>query len=260
MTLITSIEEWKNIRHSISNHTTIGFVPTMGNLHRGHASLLQKARTENDIVVLSLFVNPTQFNEANDYKSYPRTLEEDLLIAKEHHVDYVLAPEESSLYPDEYRFRVSETEISQYQEGVFRPGHFTGMLTVVLKWLLLVQATRAYLGEKDYQQLHLVKNMAQAFFLSTDIIACPTIREEDGLPLSSRNRLLSAEERMLASQFAHIFQKTDKSCEAITNALLTAGIRVDYIEDRESRRFAAVKVGKIRLIDNRVLAQNEEVK
>ena len=146
----------------------IGFVPTMGNLHQGHLSLLERCCTENDISVLSIFINPTQFNNKNDYTNYPQTLEQDLALAEKAKVDYILMPTYSELYPDDFAYQVSETKISQELEGKFRPGHFTGMLTVVLKLLLLVKAHRAYFGEKDYQQLQLIRGMAKSFFLETE--------------------------------------------------------------------------------------------
>lgn len=256
MQVINNITEWQQIRTALDPKLSIGFVATMGNLHAGHASLLQQARAQNDIVVLSIFVNPTQFNDAQDYQSYPRTQEADLLLAEKLNTDFVLMPERSSLYPDNYTYQISETEISQYQEGAYRPGHFTGMLTIVLKLLLLVQARRAYFGEKDYQQLQLIRGLAQAFFLNTEIIGCPIMRESTGLALSSRNNLLNTEERILAEKFAQTFQQTQISCADIIQQLTHAGIHVDYVEDRENHRCAAVKVGRIRLIDNRSL--NEE--
>lgn len=254
MQTINTIAEWQQIRKNFPPSARLGLVPTMGNLHAGHASLLQRACQENEITVLTIFVNPTQFNEQQDYQMYPRTVDADLALAKELGVNYVLLPEASVMYADNYTYRIEETEISQYQEGIYRPGHFSGMLTVVLKLLLLTQPQRAYFGEKDYQQLQLVRGLVQAFMLNIDIIGCPIIREPSGLPLSSRNNLLNPEEKQLALQFAKIFQQTELPCSEIIQQLTTAGIKVDYIEDRENRRFAAVRAGRIRLIDNRAIA------
>jgi pantoate--beta-alanine ligase len=255
MRIISTLTEWQQLRQSLDLKLTVGFVPTMGNLHAGHASLLELARAQNDIVVLSIFVNPTQFNDPQDYQSYPRTHEADLALAEKLNVDYVFMPEKSSLYPDNYTYQVSETEISQYQEGAYRPGHFMGMLTVVLKLLLLVQAQRAYFGEKDHQQLQLIRGLVKAFFLNVDIVACPIVRESTGLALSSRNSLLTAVERTQAEHFAQIFQQITLPCADIIQQLTRAGIQVDYVEDRDNRRCAAVKVGRIRLIDNHSLDQ-----
>ena len=136
----------------------------MGKLHACHMSLCERARTENDLTVVSIFVNPTQFNQAQDFQHYPRTLEHDKTLLLSHKIDYLFIPDPKSIYPDDYTVRVIETELSSTLEGEFRPGHFEGMLTVVLKLLNLIQPSRAYFGEKDYQQLLLVKKMASALF------------------------------------------------------------------------------------------------
>src|SRR5215467_2938987 len=164
---------------------TLGVVPTMGALHEGHVSLIRRSRAENDRTLVSIFVNPTQFDDAADLESYPQPLDEDLALLDAEAADFVLLPDQRQLYPDGYRYRVSETELSKTLEGAHRPGHFDAVLTVVLKLLQIAQAERAYFGEKDWQQLNLVQGMAYAFFLPTDIIACPTIREADGLAISS---------------------------------------------------------------------------
>ena len=246
-TIIKTLEQWQALRATLS--TDIGFVPTMGNLHQGHLSLLQRARAENASSVLSIFVNPTQFNNANDYVHYPRTLEEDLKVAEEAKVDYVFVPAYQTLYPDDYAYQVVEEELSETLEGAFRPGHFSGMLTVVLKLLQLVQAKRAYFGEKDYQQLALIRGMVKAFFIPTEIHGCATIRNEFGLPLSSRNSRLTQEQYRLAQDFPAIFH-AKLSCADIKKQLEEKGFAVDYVEEYDGRRFAAVRLGDIRLIDN----------
>ena len=153
------MHEWRTVRNG-ENFTgcRVGFVPTMGALHEGHHQLLKRARAENDRVVLSIFVNPPQFNDPNDLTKYPRTLEADLALATGL-VDDVIVPEAAEIYPDKYRYRVTENQLSTVLEGAHRPGHFDGVLTVVLKLLNLVQANRAYFGEKDWQQLQLVDGM-----------------------------------------------------------------------------------------------------
>jgi len=246
-TLIHSISEWQALRATISND--LGVVPTMGNLHLGHLSLLQRAVQENEVSVLTIFVNPTQFNSANDYVHYPRTLESDLKMAEEAGVAYVLAPQYQEMYPDDYAYQVNEQEASELMEGAFRPGHFSGMLTIVLKLLMLVKAKRAYFGEKDYQQLELIRGMVEAFFLETEIRSCPTIRTDFGLPYSSRNRRLTAEQYEQARHFPAIFH-SKLSCAEIKKQLQEKGFEVDYVEEYTGRRFAAVKLGEVRLIDN----------
>ncbi len=227
---------------------SVGFVPTMGALHAGHRALLERAKAENDRVVLSIFVNPTQFNDPTDLKKYPSTLEADLALAGGLAGD-VIVPAAGELYPDDYRFRVTERELSQEMEGVFRPGHFEGVLTIVLKLLQVVQPDRTYLGEKDWQQLQLVRGMARAFFLPGEIVACPTVREEDGLALSSRNRQLSEAGRVRAAAFPLILRESPSAGHA-TVALAAAGFDVDYVSDRTGIRLGAVRLEGVRLIDN----------
>lgn len=250
MRVFESVREWREFRRSgeVAGRS-IGFVPTMGALHEGHLSLLQRARRENELVVLSIFVNPTQFNDPGDLKAYPRTLERDLERAREAGVDAVLCPEFAELYPDAYRYKLSEASLSQLLCGRHRPGHFDGVLTVVMKLFMLVRADRAYFGEKDYQQYLLVKGMAEAFFLETGVVPCQTVRESDGLAMSSRNTLLSPEARGLAKTFPGELS-SGKSPDQVAAALLEQGFEVDYIEEREGRRFGAVRIGGVRLIDN----------
>jgi pantoate--beta-alanine ligase len=226
----------------------VGFVPTMGALHAGHRSLLKRAREENDRVVLSVFVNPTQFNDPADLKKYPRTLEADLALS-EGLVDDVIVPNVDELYPDNYRYRVTEDQLSRELEGAHRPGHFDGVLTVVMKLLNLVQPHRVYFGEKDWQQLQLVRDMAAAFFMPCEIIACAIVRDADGLALSSRNARLSEVGRRHAAEFPRIL-RTAASESAAIEALEQAGLAVDYVERRGDVRLGAVKLETVRLIDN----------
>ncbi len=249
MQTIQSLEEWQRLRHTLSQDLNIGFVPTMGNLHQGHVTLLARSKRDNDISTASVFINPTQFNNSEDFQHYPKTIEEDIALMKQAGVDYCLCPEASAIYHDNYSYRVEETQQNLILEGVKRPGHFNGVLTVVMKLLNLVKPHRSYFGEKDYQQYVLIRDMVRAFFIDTDIILCPTIREASGLACSSRNNRLNLEERILADKFAKIFHQP-KSCEAIKIELTQQGITVDYVEDHEQRRFAAVHIGSVRLIDN----------
>lgn len=228
---------------------SLGFVPTMGALHAGHLSLVERARRDNDKVAVSIFVNPTQYDDPADLERYPRPFAADLAACERAGVDLVLAPDFEELYPDGYRFRVTESPFSGELEGALRSGHFDGVLTVVLKLLNIVRADRAYFGEKDWQQLRLVSEMAAAFFLDTEIVACPTVREADGLAMSSRNALLTREERVRAATF-HRVLSGGGSPDEMRQELETAGFGVDYVERREGRVLAAVRLGKVRLIDN----------
>lgn len=242
--------EWRAERRAQTRAgTTLGFVPTMGALHEGHLSLVRRSRAENDRTLVSIFVNPTQFDDANDLAAYPRTLEEDLRMLRSEHVEFVLLPRESDLYRDGYRYRVSERRLSTVLEGAHRPGHFDGVLTVVLKLLQIASAERAYFGEKDWQQLTLVRGMTEAFFLPTSIVGCPTVREPDGLALSSRNRRLSPDDRVRAPRF-HEALASARTAEEARRELEAGGFEVDYIEDHEGRRLGAVRLGGVRLIDN----------
>ena len=244
-----SLKNWRAVRDGADYAgRSVGFVPTMGALHAGHRALLARARAENERVVLSIFVNPTQFNDPSDLEKYPRTLEADLALAAGL-VDDVIVPPAADLYPDDYTYRVTEEKVSRELEGAHRPGHFDGVLTVVLKLLNTVQATRAYFGEKDWQQLRLVEGMVRALLLPVEIVPCPTEREADGLALSSRNRRLSHPARVRAAQFPLILRSA-RTPVAATEALRQAGFGVDYVEDRAGVRLGAVRIENVRLIDN----------
>lgn len=248
MRIFKNLSEWIDFRSSLSTQS-IGFAPTMGNLHPGHLSLFGASKTENRLTVTSLFINPTQFNNPDDLAAYPRTLETDLDLLEEAGVDYCLLPAAEDMYPDTFRYQIHETKLSRILEGAHRPGHFTGMLTVVLKLLNLVRPERAYFGEKDYQQYLLIREMAAALFLPLKIIACPTVREPGGLAFSSRNNRLTPEQKIVAEKFAAIFHQK-KSLEELITELQTAGISVEYLQDYADRRYAAVMIGETRLIDN----------
>lgn len=227
---------------------SVGFVPTMGALHEGHHKLLTRARAENERVVLSIFVNPPQFNDPNDLVKYPRTLEADLALSAGL-VDDVIVPEAAEMYPDKYRYRVTENELSHVLEGEHRPGHFDGVLTVVLKLFNLVQPTRAYFGEKDWQQLQLVDGMVKALLLPLEVVHCPTVRDPDGLAMSSRNRRLSPVGRAQAAHFPQILRSAPTTADAV-RLLQAAGFTVDYVEERDGVRLGAVHLEGVRLIDN----------
>ena len=245
-----NIQGWIETRNALKKSgASIGFVPTMGALHAGHASLLERCRKENDISVLSIYVNPTQFNNPEDLKKYPSTLDHDREIAEKAGVDHILLPTYEQMYPDHYRYKVTERELSERLCGAHRPGHFDGVLTVVMKLLNLVRADRAYFGEKDFQQLQLVMGMADAFFLETAIVPCTIVREADGLAMSSRNVNLS---RAAREKSPLIYKTLRESASALAARaqLEKAGFIVDYVEDIGSRRFAAATLDNVRLIDN----------
>jgi len=227
---------------------TIGLVPTMGALHAGHEALLARARAENERVVLSIFVNPTQFNDAADLAKYPRTVEADLALAAPY-IDAVIAPAPEQLYADRYRYRVTENDLSVRWEGAHRPGHFDGVLTIVMKLLQVVQPTRAYFGEKDWQQLQLVRGMVDAFFLPVEIVPCATVREADGLAMSSRNRRLSPAGRARAPAFSRSLREAASATDA-RDRLRELGFEVDYVEEADGVRLGAVRLDGVRLIDN----------
>jgi len=226
-----------------------GFVPTMGALHAGHAELLDRSRNENQLSVLSVFVNPTQFNDPQDFQSYPSTWESDLKLAQAAGVDVVFAPLAQLMYPDEYSYQVSEKKFSTDLCGANRVGHFDGVLTVVLKLLQIVQPERAYFGEKDYQQLELIRGLQRSFFLPVEIVGVPTVREKSGLAMSSRNLRLTPTELALAPRFAEILRQS-LTAEKAAVALTEMGFRVDYVKDVRGRRFGAAHLGTVRLIDN----------
>ncbi len=251
MKLIEDLEAWQRQRRCVKG--SVGFVPTMGALHAGHASLLERSVAECDVTVLSIYVNPTQFNNPDDLAKYPDTLDDDLALARTLGVDYVILPTFDAIYPDGFRYQVNETAFSEELCGADRPGHFTGVLTVVMKLLNLVQPARAYFGEKDFQQLRLIQDMVDAFFMPVRIVGCPTVRENDGLAMSSRNKLLDSGGRKLAAAFNRALT-SGAGDDAVRAELQGLGFAVDYVVTRENRRFGAVVVQcgghDVRLIDN----------
>jgi pantoate--beta-alanine ligase len=247
MQVWNTVAEWVDRRRALTAHS-IGFVPTMGALHRGHAALVERCRRENEIVVVSIFVNPSQFNDPKDLERYPRPLGSDLELLDRLGVDEVFAPAASEIYPHGYRFRI-EADGVKIMEGAHRPGFLEGVMTVVLKLLNIVRADRAYFGEKDYQQLKTVADMVGEFFISTEIVFCPTVREKSGLAESSRNALLSAAARDKAACLYRALTTAASPTEA-RSMIEAEGLRVDYVEEHWGRRFAAAFLDGVRLIDN----------
>jgi pantoate--beta-alanine ligase len=249
MKIFESISEYQLWRKNLPVDLTLGFVPTMGALHEGHAQLLENSRQDRDLTVLSIFVNPTQFNQLEDFEKYPKTLEADLKLAESRGVDAVFLPQKDEIYLDGYNYQIVELRDSKILCGRFRPGHFEGMLTIVLKLFQIVQPHQAFFGEKDYQQFHLIKEMVNAFFLPIAITPVATVREPSGLALSSRNARLSAEGRMRASLLFKLLSQVSQ-IEEIETKLIQAGFQVEYVEDHFDRRFVAAWLEGIRLIDN----------
>ncbi len=254
MKIIESASAFQAWRSSVPEHHLIGLVPTMGALHMGHASLIQASDRENDTTVVTIFVNPTQFNQASDFEKYPKTWETDLALCEKYGADVIFAPKSrEEIYPDHYHYRVNENTLSNTLCGEFRPGHFEGVLTVVMKLLNLTLAHRAYFGEKDHQQLMLIEGMVKAFFLKTEIIPCPIIREHSGLAMSSRNLRLSANDLKIAPKLYEVMT-TEKDIETAKKKLESLGFKVEYLVDQihaeQKRRYAAAWLSEVRLIDN----------
>jgi pantoate--beta-alanine ligase len=244
---------------------TIGFVPTMGALHEGHAALIRAARAASDFVVVSIFVNPTQFGPKEDFAKYPRTLEADQKICAEAGANLIFAPTVEEIYPERSVTFVDVKELDAVLEGASRPGHFRGVCTVVLKLFNIVQPDRAHFGAKDYQQARIIRQMVRDLNVPVAIQVEPTVREPDGLAMSSRNRYLSPNERSLAPSIYKALQVVGARA---TNAALAAipGSRIDYARivdadtlqamtrlDRTALAAVAVFLGTTRLIDNIVI-------
>ena len=234
---------------------TIGLVPTMGALHDGHLVLLRAARAENETVVMSLFVNPAQFAESSDLARYPVDESRDLELADEAGVDVVFAPSRDEIYPPGFQTWVDVTELGSILEGRFRPGHFRGVATVVLKLFSIVHPTRAYFGQKDAQQVEVIRTMIRDLALDVTLRVVPTVRDPDGLALSSRNALLSPDERERALTLSRALATRDPD-RALAELAAANGLEVDYVEVADFSPpvlAGAVRVGSTRLIDNVVL-------
>lgn len=262
---------------------TVGFVPTMGALHEGHLSLVREARARCDIVIVSIFVNPAQFNDENDLERYPRDLTADTATLAEHNVDYVFAPDAEEIYPPGFATYVSVDGLTDTLEGSSRPGHFRGVATVVTILLNTIRADRAFFGQKDAQQVAVVKRLVTDLGFETEIVVMPTVREGSGLALSSRNDLLSTEDREKASVIITAlreakteFKKGQRNAAELTQMVgdrisQEPVARVDYISivnsetmqpvekigDDETLILAAVHIGDVRLIDNVILNRKQ---
>jgi pantoate--beta-alanine ligase len=255
--------------------TTIGLVPTMGALHQGHASLVERARIENDIVVVSIFVNPTQFNDPTDLEHYPRTLDQDLELLRNLEADLVFVPAVKEIYPEADERRFDLAPLDRVMEGRYREGHFNCVAQIVSKLFLLVQAHRAYFGQKDFQQLVIIKRLVELMEMDISIVACPIIREKDGLAMSSRNLRLSKEERKRAPFIYETLMQAASKKGELSPAELGGWVSAQFedqkdmqleyfeiVEDKTLKSVShwnehlnkvaclAVQLGEIRLIDN----------
>ena len=276
MKVIRTISELKQELSTLRNDgKSIGFVPTIGALHQGHASLVKRSVEENDVTAVSVFVNPTQFNDKNDLKNYPRNLQADCELLQSIGADIVFAPEVEEMYPEPDTRTFSFAPLDTVMEGGCRPGHFNGVAQIVSKLFYAVEPDKAYFGEKDFQQLAIIREMVKQLEIPVKIIGCPIVRENDGLALSSRNMLLSDEERQRAltisrSLFAsleyaksHTLAETKAFVEDAINS--TEGLQLEYyqiVDGNTLQEIAewndsdyvvgciALFCGKIRLIDN----------
>lgn len=283
MELCHSIEEMRNqIKKWKKCGKKIGFVPTMGYLHQGHMSLVERAKKENDIVVLSIFVNPMQFGPDEDFFAYPRDMKQDKILCETYQVDAIFCPQAEEMYEKGYSCFVDMNTLTQGLCGKSRPGHFRGVQTIVLKLFHIIEPDQAYFGQKDAQQLIVIRKMVKDLNLDIRIVGCPIVREEDGLAISSRNTYLSVEERKAALILSESLAKAKKQMEegeldAIT---LKEEIRkkikseplavIDYVEIVDTNTLSsitrlngniliaiAVWIGKTRLIDN-IMVKIEE--
>ena len=255
----------------------VGFVPTMGALHEGHLSLIRQAAKENDLVVVSIFVNPLQFGPREDFKKYPRPLSRDLLLCRKQGVDFVFTPSPKSLYPGSFSTFVDVAGLGESLCGKFRPGHFRGVTTVVAKLLNIIQPDRIYLGQKDAQQAIIIKRMVDDLDFSVKVRVMPTLREEDGLALSSRNIYLNKQEREIAPvlfralNLARVLisngaKDTVRIISRMKQMIVKKSAKIDYIAivdlanllplkvvSGECLIALAVRIGRVRLIDNIII-------
>jgi pantoate--beta-alanine ligase len=273
MQIAKTIAEMKALR--MKSLGSVGFVPTMGYLHDGHLALVKQARAENSVVVASIFVNPTQFGPTEDFKTYPRDTERDLALLEKERTDIVFMPSAEEMYPAGFSSWVEVEKVTDRLEGSCRPGHFKGVTTIVAKLFDIVEPTRAYFGQKDAQQALVIKKMVADLNINLEVIVAPTVRESDGLAMSSRNVYLNAQERQAATVLLkaltlakNLWEKGEKNAERIrqemTSLISKEPIaKIEYVSiadaetleelseiDRPTLASLAVRIGKTRLIDN----------
>jgi pantoate--beta-alanine ligase len=277
MKVISTVAEFKEVRRKIQG--TVGFVPTMGYLHAGHLFLARRAKTENDVSVVSIFVNPTQFGPKEDFARYPRDPERDLALLERERTDLVLMPRVEEMYPPGISTWVDVENVTKTLEGAARPGHFRGVATVVAKLFNIVEPAKAYFGQKDAQQVVVIKKMVTDLNMNLEVVVVPTQREPDGLAMSSRNVYLNPEERQAAvvlwrsmNLAKGLWQKGERDAEKLRNEMVALIkeeplARIDYVSMADPKTLdelsqikgsalvsMAVYVGKTRLIDNMTLA------
>jgi pantoate--beta-alanine ligase len=276
MKVIETIAEMQKLRQQLV--TPMGFVPTMGYLHEGHLALVRRAREENPSVAVSIFVNPTQFGPQEDFKLYPRDLQRDLALLEKEGADIVFMPPSDEMYPPQFSSWIEVGKVTERLEGASRPGHFRGVATVVAKLFNIVRPTRAYFGQKDAQQAAVIKKMMADLNMNLEIVVCPTIREPDGLAMSSRNTYLNPKERKAAlvlykalTLAQQLYSQGEKDAQRLRQQM-TALIQkeplatIDYVSIANAETLEeldtvtppalvsmAVRIGKTRLIDNVVL-------
>jgi pantoate--beta-alanine ligase len=276
MEIVNTISLMKSLRKELTG--SVGFVPTMGYLHEGHMSLVRQAKVDNSVTVVSIFVNPSQFGPKEDLKNYPRNVEHDLSLLIKVNTDIALIPSDEEMYPAGFNSWIEVQKITERLEGECRPGHFKGVATIVAKLFNIIEPTRAYFGQKDAQQALVIQKMVADLNMNLKVIVLPTIREEDGLAMSSRNIYLNAEERKSATvlfkaltRAKEIYQNGEDKAENIRQEMLSIISKeplamIDYISISDSRTLEdltvlskpalismAVRIGKTRLIDNIVL-------
>jgi pantoate--beta-alanine ligase len=274
----------EGIKQVVADHRcslqTVGLVPTMGALHQGHLSLVKQAKQFSDVVVVSIFVNPTQFNNPTDLERYPRTLEQDLALLEEAGVDYVFVPQVKEMYPEPTVLKFDFGRLESTLEGEFRPGHFNGVGIIVCKLFHIIHPTQVYFGQKDLQQVAVIKRLIRDLSFDLEIIVVPTLREQDGLAMSSRNTLLSAEARGIApfiykslslakdellsganwfevkKQIEVLYQAESKLCLEYLELVQSDTMEIVHaLNDRDTHAICtACHIGEIRLIDNLIVA------
>lgn len=284
MKIIQDISEMAAFARELKREgKTIAFIPTMGCLHDGHLDLIKAGADYGNVRVVSIFVNPTQFNDPSDYQNYPIALEKDIAVLKSAQVDILFIPEKAALYPDNYQTYVDVTTLTDGMCGANRPGHFRGVTTIVTKLFNIVCPDTAIFGEKDFQQLAVIRRMVRDLNMNIQIISRPTVRESDGLALSSRNKHLCASDREKALSLSRglfkagrLYSDGASSTQDLINAAkdeIVAGVEIEYMEIRDSMTlepldiidkravFAiAAKVGRTRLIDNIILQEEDHCK
>ena len=276
MKIVEKINDMRRLRQQIAE--PVGLVPTMGYLHEGHLALVKRARAENSSVVVSIFVNPTQFGPQEDFKHYPRDHELDLSILRKEKTDIVFMPSVTEMYSPPFNSWVEVGKVTERLEGATRPGHFRGVTTVVAKLFNIVQPTRAYFGQKDAQQAIVIKKMVADLNMNLEVVACPTVREPDGLAMSSRNTYLNSEQRQAAtvlyqalSLAQQLWSQGEKDAGRIRRKMKALIQKqpladIDYVSIADNETLdeldtvsspalvsLAVRIGKTRLIDNMVL-------